>query len=61
VLEELGCGPGRRATADGHIYINSNKSLGAMGLLQFMVVFILFGDDEMHLGWWFEKVSRVSL
>jgi hypothetical protein len=43
-LEELGRGPGRRASADGHIYIDSNKSLCAMGLLQFMVVFILFGD-----------------
>lgn len=36
-LEELGCGPGRWAIAEGFFYFDSNKSQWAMGLLQLMV------------------------
>ncbi|CAN6328670.1 unnamed protein product, partial [Urochloa humidicola] len=44
-LEELGCVPGRRATADGFFNFDSNQSHSAMGLLQFMAVGFFSGGD----------------
>ena len=46
-LEELGCDPGRLANADG-FFCDSDKSLWAMGLLQFVGTHVFFsgGDDR---------------
>ena len=50
-LEELGRSPGRRANADGFFYCDSEKSLWAKGLLQFVGTHVFFsGSDDRRRG-----------
>ena len=49
-LEELGRSPGQRANADGFFYCDTEKSLWAKGLLQFVGTHVFFsgGDDRLR-------------
>ena len=50
-LEELGRSTGRRANADGFFYCDSEKSLWAKGLLQFVGTHVFFsGSDDRRRG-----------
>ena len=59
--EELGCVPGRCASADGICYCDSNKSQRAMGLLRFIGALGFFSGGDEFESCWFAKDPGVPL